>query len=53
MAGMVLLYTVRIVRRAKVTMEDSLFGLRHDWQCLDSELFELAALSWGLSGEAV
>lgn len=52
LAGMVLLYAARIVCRAKVTMEEILFSLKHYWRFLDSELLELSALSWELGGEA-
>jgi len=40
LAGLVLLYTARIVCKAKVTMEEILFSLKHYWRFLDSELLE-------------
>jgi hypothetical protein len=52
MAGLVLLYTARLVCKGQVTMEEILCSLKHDWRFLDSELLELHGLSWDLSSEA-
>jgi hypothetical protein len=40
MAAMVLLYTARIACKAKVTLEEILLSLKHDWPFLDSALLE-------------
>jgi len=52
MAGLVLLYTARIVCQGQVTMEEILFSLKHYWRFLDSDLLELQGLSWDLPVEA-
>lgn len=52
MAGLVLLYTVRMVLKGQVTMEEILCRLKHYWRFLDSELLDLQGLSWDLSVEA-
>ena len=52
LAGLALLYTARVVCKAKVTMEEILFSLKHYWRFLDSELLELSALSWDLRVDA-
>jgi hypothetical protein len=52
LAGIVLLYTARILCKGRVTMEEMLFSLKHHWRFLNSELLELHALSWNLSLEA-
>jgi hypothetical protein len=52
MAGLVLLYTARMVCKGQVTMEEILFSLKHYWRFLDSELLDLQALSWDLPVEA-
>jgi hypothetical protein len=51
-AGLVLLYTACVVCRAKVTMEEILFSLKHYWRFLDSELLELFARSRDLYVDA-
>ncbi|HXH09024.1 MAG TPA: transposase [Alphaproteobacteria bacterium] len=48
MAGLVLLYTARIVCKGQVTMEELLFRLKHCWRFLNSEMLDLQALSWDL-----
>jgi hypothetical protein len=45
LAGLVLLYTARVVLKGQVTMEERLFSLKHHWRFLDSESLELHALS--------
>jgi len=51
-AGIVLLYTARVLIKGKVTMEEIVFSLKHHWRVLDSELLELQGLSWDLRGKA-
>jgi hypothetical protein len=51
-AGLVLLYTARMVCKGQVTMEEILFSLKHYWRFLDSEILELQGLSWDLPVEA-
>lgn len=52
LAGLVLLYTARVLLKGRLTMEELLFSLKHYWRFLDSELLELQALSWDLPTEA-
>jgi DDE superfamily endonuclease len=52
MAGLVLLYTARVVFKGQVTMEGIVFSLKHHWRFLHSEPLELVALSWDLPSEA-
>lgn len=52
LAGLVLLYTSRIVLKGCETMEEIVFSLKHHWRFLDSELLELQGLSWDLPVEA-
>jgi DDE superfamily endonuclease len=52
LAGLVLLYTARVVYKGQVTMEELLFRLKHCWRFLDSEMLELQALSWDLRPRA-
>lgn len=52
LAGLVLLYTARVLFKGRVTMEEILFSLKHYWRFLDSELLEFRALSWDLRTEA-
>ncbi len=51
-AGLVLLYTARVVFKTKVTMEEIVFSLKHYWRFLDSDCLDLQALSWDPSSEA-
>ncbi len=37
LAGLVLLYTARVIFRGRVTMEEIVFSLKHHWRFLDSE----------------
>lgn len=48
MALTVLTYTARIILKRKVTMEKIINTLKHYWRFVDSELFELQALSWDM-----
>ena len=52
LAGMVLLYTARVLCKGHVTMEEIGFSLKHHWRFVDSELRGLHALSCNLSLEA-
>lgn len=52
LAGLVLLYTARMLCKGRVTMEAIGFSLKHYWRFLDSERLELHALSWDLPAEA-
>ena len=47
MGCFVLMYTSRVVRQGRLTMEEIIFSLKHYWRFVDSEVFELQALSWG------
>jgi hypothetical protein len=51
MAGLVLLYTARIIWKGHVTMEEILFRIKHHWRFLTSELLDLQGLSWDLPWE--
>jgi len=52
LAGLVLMYTARVLFKGRVTMEEILFSGKHYWRFLDSELLELQRLSWDLPSEA-
>jgi hypothetical protein len=52
LAGLVLLYTARVLFKGRVTMEAIVFSLKHHWRFLNSEPLELHARSWDLSLEA-
>lgn len=52
LAGLVLLYTARVILKGRVTMEEIIFSLKHHWRFLHSEPLELQALSWDLPIEA-
>jgi hypothetical protein len=52
LAGLVLMYTARVLFKGRVTMEEILFSVKHYWRFLDSELLELQRLSWDLPSEA-
>jgi hypothetical protein len=52
LAGLVLLYTARVVFQGRVTMEELVFSVKHHWRFLDSEMLELQALSWDLRSTA-
>lgn len=52
LAGVVLLYTARILLKGRVTMEEIRFTLKHHWRFLNSELLELHGLSWRLRSQA-
>jgi hypothetical protein len=40
LAGLIRLYTARVLCKGRMTMEEILFSLNHDWRFLDSELLE-------------
>ncbi len=52
MGCFVLFYTSRVICKGRLTMEEIIFSLKHYWRFVDSEAFELKALSWGM-GENV
>ena len=52
MGCLVLFYTSRVVCKGQLTMEEIIFSLKHYWRFVDSEVFELRALSWGVDGKA-
>jgi len=52
LAGMVLLYTARVLFKAQVMMEEFLFGLKYHWRFLESERLEFQGLSWCLPSDA-
>jgi hypothetical protein len=52
MGCFVLLYTSRVVCKGQLTMEEIIFSLKHYWRFVDSEVFELKALSWGVDEKA-
>ena len=47
MGCFILFYTSRVVCKARLTMEEILFSLKHYWRFVDSEALELQALSQG------
>jgi hypothetical protein len=52
LAGLVLLYTARVLFRGHITMEEIVFSLKHHWRFVDSKTLKLHALSWDLRPEA-
>lgn len=52
LAGLVVLYTARVLLKGRVTMEEILFSLKHYWRFLDAEWLELQGLSWDLRRKA-
>jgi hypothetical protein len=52
MGCFVLMYTSRLVCKGQLTMEEIIFCLKHYWRLVESEAFELKALSWGVDGFA-
>jgi hypothetical protein len=52
MGCFVLMYTSRVVCKGRLTMEEIIFSLKHYWRFVDSEAFELQALSWGVDEKA-
>jgi len=52
LAGLVLMYTARVLCKGRVTMEEILFSLKHYGRFLNSELLELHGLSWDMRVEA-
>jgi hypothetical protein len=51
MGCLVLFYTSRVICKGRLTMEEIIFSLKHYWRFVDSEAFELKALSWGMDGK--
>jgi hypothetical protein len=52
MGCLVLVYTTRVICKGRLTMEEIIFSLKHYWRFVDSEVFELKALSWEIGEEA-
>jgi hypothetical protein len=52
MGCFVLMYTSRVVCKGRLTMEEIIFSLKHYWRFVDSEVFELKALSWRVDEKA-
>jgi DDE superfamily endonuclease len=52
MGCFVLMYTSRVVCKGRLTMEELIFSLKHYWRFVDSEAFELKALSWRVDEKA-
>jgi hypothetical protein len=52
MGCLVLFYTSRVICKGRLTMEEIIFSLKHYWRFVDSEVFELKALSWGVDEKA-
>jgi len=52
MGCFVLMYTARVVCKGRLTMEEIIFSLKHYWRFVDSEVFELKALSWRVDEKA-
>jgi hypothetical protein len=52
MGCFVLMYASRVVCQGQLTMEEIIFSLKHYWRFVDSEVFELQALSWEVDGFA-
>jgi DDE superfamily endonuclease len=51
MGCLVLFYTSRVICKGRLTMEEIIFSLKHYWRFIDSEAFELKALSWRVGGK--
>jgi hypothetical protein len=52
MGCLVLFYPSRIICKGRITMEESIFRLKHYWRFVDCEALELKALSQGVDGKA-
>jgi hypothetical protein len=52
LAGLVLLYTARILCKGRVTLEAIVFSLTHHGRFLNAKNLELHGLSWDLDLEA-
>ena len=52
MGCLVLFYASRVICKGRLTMEEIMFSLKHYWRFIDSEAFELKALSWGVDEKA-
>jgi hypothetical protein len=46
MGCFILFYTTRVICIGALTMEESVFSLKHYWRFVDSEALELPGLSW-------
>ena len=52
MGCVVLFYTSRVICKARLTMEEIIFSLKHYWRFVDSEALDLTALSWEVDEKA-
>jgi len=52
MGFLVLFYASWVICKGRMTMEEIIFSLKHYWRFVDSETFELKALSWEIGGKA-
>jgi len=41
-----------VVCKGRLTMEEIIFSLKHYWRFVDSAVFELQALAWGVDEQA-
>jgi hypothetical protein len=49
---LVLFYTLRVICKGRLTMEEIIFSLKHYWRFVDCEALELKALSQGMDENA-
>jgi hypothetical protein len=52
MGCLVLFYTSRVMCKGQLTMEEIIFSFKHYWRFVDSEVFELKALSQEMDEKA-
>ena len=52
MGCLVLFYTARVICKGRLTMEESIFSLKHYWRFVDSEALELTTLSQRMAEKA-
>jgi hypothetical protein len=52
MGCFVLFYTLRVIYKGRMTMEEIIFSLKHYWRFVDCEALELKALSQGVDEKA-
>ena len=52
MGCFVLFYTLRVMYKGRMTMEEIIFSLKHYWRLVDCEALELKALSQGVNEKA-
>jgi hypothetical protein len=51
MRCLVLFYTSWVICKERMTMEEIILSLKHYWRFVDSEVLELQALSYRVSGK--